>query len=113
VLSALEDVENSIVSLAQERIRIQSLSKAAQRYREAARLSRSLYETGSSSFLDVLDAERSLYTAEDSLLQSRVAIATDYIALSKALGGGWDGAIDSSRPDVNDVSTGPHIPVSQ
>ncbi|UPJ46404.1 efflux transporter outer membrane subunit [Bradyrhizobium sp. 200] len=113
VLSALEDVENSIVSLAQERIRIQSLSKAAQRYREAARLSRSLYETGSSSFLDVLDAERSLYTAEDSLLQSRVAIATDYIALSKALGGGWDGTIDSSRPDVNDVNTGPHIPVSQ
>jgi multidrug efflux system outer membrane protein len=113
VLSALEDVENAIVSLAQERIRIQSLSKAAQSYREAARLSRSLYETGSSSFLDVLDAERSLYTAEDSLLQSRIAIATDYIALCKALGGGWDGAIDSSRPDVNDVNTGPHIPVSR
>jgi multidrug efflux system outer membrane protein len=113
VLSALEDVENAIVSLAQERIRIRSLSMAAQRYREAARLSRSLYETGSSSFLDVLDAERSLYTAEDSLLQSRVAIATDYIALSKALGGGWDGAIDSSRPVVNDVNTGPHIPISK
>jgi len=113
VLSALEDVENAIVALAQERIRIQSLSKAAERYREAARLSRSLYETGSSSFLDVLDAERSLYTAEDTLLQSRVAIAADYIALSKALGGGWNGAIDSSRPDVTDVNTGPHIPVSQ
>jgi multidrug efflux system outer membrane protein len=113
VLSALEDVENAIVSLAQERVRIQSLSKAAERYRQATRLSRSLYETGSSSFLDVLDAERSLYTAEDSLLQSRVAIATDYIALSKALGGGWDGAIDSSRPVVNDVNTGPHIPISQ
>jgi outer membrane protein TolC len=51
--------------------------------------------------------------AEDSLLQSRIAIATDYIALSKALGGGWDGAIDSSRRVVNDVNTGPHIPVSR
>jgi hypothetical protein len=58
-------------------------------------------------------AERSQYSAEDSLLQSRIAIATDYIALAKALGGGWDGAIDSSRPEVIDVNTGPHIAASQ
>jgi NodT family efflux transporter outer membrane factor (OMF) lipoprotein len=113
VLTALEDVENAIVALAQEQLRIRSLSEASRRYREAARLSRSLYETGSSSFLDVLDAERSLYTAEDSLLQSRVALATSFIALAKGLGGGWDGEIDSSRPEVIDVGTGPHLAMSR
>ena len=109
VLSALEDVENAIVNLAQERIRIRSLTESARRYSEAARLSRSLYETGSSTFLDVLDAERSQFTAEDSLLASRATLAKDYVALAKALGGGWTGAIDSTVPIVVDDNTGPHL----
>ncbi|MDI4238285.1 efflux transporter outer membrane subunit [Bradyrhizobium sp. Arg237L] len=109
VLTALEDVENALVALAQERIKIRRLSEASRRYGEAARLSRALYASGSTSFLESLDAERSFYTAEDGLIVSRVAIATSYIALAKALGGGWDGAIDSSVPTVIDVNTGPHM----
>ncbi|WP_294939196.1 efflux transporter outer membrane subunit [Tardiphaga sp.] len=109
VLTALEDVENALVSMAQERIKIQRLSEAARRYGEATRLSRALYTSGSTSFLEALTAERSFYTAEDSLIISRVAMATSYIALAKALGGGWDGAIISSIPAVVDVNTGPHI----
>ena len=109
VLAALEDVENALVGIAQERIKIQRLTEASRRYGEATRLSRALYTSGSTSFLEALTAERSFYTAEDSLIISRVAIATSYIALAKALGGGWDGAIDSSVPAVIDVNTGPHI----
>lgn len=108
LLTALEDVENALVSLSTERVRIRKLSEAATNYREAARLSRALYENGSSSFIDVLDAERSLYSAEDSLLQSRTSMAKDYVALAKALGGGWDGAIDAGQPLIVDRDTGPH-----
>lgn len=111
VLSALEDVENALVSLSQERVRSQSLAEAAQRYSEAARLSRTLYQTGASSFLDVLDAERSAYSAQDSLIVSRVAIATNFIALAKALGGGWDKAVDVDKPLVVDVNTGPRLAI--
>jgi len=57
----------------------------------------------------LLDAERSAYSAEDALLQSRVSIATDYIALNKALGGGWDGTLDSTRPEIVDENTGPRL----
>lgn len=109
VLTALEDVENASVSLSKERIRMGKLASSANHYREAASLARTLYRSGSSSFLDVLDAERSLYTAEDTLLQSRVAIATDYISLNKSLGGGWNGLIDSSKPEVVDIRTGPAV----
>lgn len=99
VLTALEDVENASVALASERRRNERLSRAVEAYREAASLSRDLYETGSTSFLEVLDAERSLYSAENSLIANEVAITQNYIALNKALGGGWDGAIDiSSSP---------------
>ena len=107
VLTALEDVENALVSLAKERERTSELSTAAASYREAARLSRELYRAGSSDFLDVLDAERSLYDAEDSLLQSQTSAATDYVALSKALGGGWTRPVDASRPEILDGSNGP------
>lgn len=106
VLTALEDVENALVALAQERIRIGKLAASAKSYGDAARLEGTLYKAGETSLLDVLDAQRSLYSAEDSLLQSRVLLATNYIALNKALGGGWDGAVDTAKPEVVDVKTG-------
>ena len=109
LLTALEDVENALVSISQERVRGVKLAEAAKNYREAARLSRSLFETGSASFIDVLDAERSLYSAEDSLIQSKVSAAKDYISLAKALGGGWSDPVDISTPIIVDTNTGPHF----
>jgi outer membrane protein TolC len=41
-------------------------------------------------FLTVLEAQRSLYTAQDALAQSQQAVTTNVIALYKALGGGWE-----------------------
>ncbi len=109
VLVALQDVENALVSLAQERIRHRRLTEATTAYRRAATLSRSLWRTGSTSFLDVLDAERSLHSAEDALIRSRVALSTDAVALAKALGGGWDDHVVVARPEVVDVATGPRF----
>lgn len=109
VLTALEDVENALVLMAQERIRISKLASSAKSYGEAANLEGTLYKAGETSLLDVLDAQRSLYSAEDSLLQSRVLLATNYIALNKALGGGWNGTVDSSKPEIVDVKTGPRL----
>lgn len=109
VLTALEDVENALVLLSQERIRIAKLASSAKSYGDAARLEGTLYKAGETSLLDVLDAQRSLYSAEDSLLQSRVLLATNYIALNKALGGGWDGTVDSAKPEIVDVKTAPRL----
>jgi NodT family efflux transporter outer membrane factor (OMF) lipoprotein len=107
VLTAMEDVENALVSLAQEGARVKALAASVDGYRKAADLSRTQYEAGKASFLDVLDAERSLYSAEDSLIQSRVAVAKDHVALAKALGGGWDAPVDASRPEVADENMAP------
>lgn len=109
VLTALEDVENAVVALAQQRIKSRSLTTSVGHYRQAASLGRSLYQSGSQSFLNLLEAERSLYSAEDSLIASQVAITTAYIALNKALGGGWNGFVDVSKPEVVDTNTGPHL----
>jgi NodT family efflux transporter outer membrane factor (OMF) lipoprotein len=109
VLSAMEDVENAVVSLTQERLKYGKLISSSSSYRRASDLSRTLNKAGVTDFLDVLDAERSLYSAEESVIQSRASIATDYISLNKALGGGWDGQVNVSAPAVVDTNTGPHL----
>lgn len=112
ILTALEEVENASVSLNQRRIKYGKVQKAIQSYRKSANLSRTLYENGSTSFLDLLTSERSLYSNEESLLQIRVSLMQDYINLQKALGGGWDGTIMTNKPEVQDAYTGPHLVTS-
>ncbi len=111
VLTAMEDVENALVLRSQERLRIQLLTKSASAYRDADQLSKKLWQSGSVPFLNVLDAERSLYSAQDSLIQSRMSASDATVALAKALGGGWDGPVDVSVPIVIDQNTGPHFEV--
>ncbi|MFT3760476.1 MAG: AdeC/AdeK/OprM family multidrug efflux complex outer membrane factor [Thauera sp.] len=52
-------------------------------------LSDARYKGGVDSFLNLLDAQRSLYGAELELIGTRLADATNRVELYKALGGGW------------------------
>jgi outer membrane protein, multidrug efflux system len=92
ILTALQEVEDSLAAYSKEKERLASLIEAAEANRRAVDLANLRYTRGLSSFLDVLDAQRSLYSAEAALNQSQGAIATDLVALYKALGGGWPGA---------------------
>lgn len=89
VLGALQDVEDSLTSLAQEDVRRGHLSAAADAAQQAADLSLQLYTTGLRDFRDVLDNQRSLLTLQDSLVTSTASVSTDLVRLYKALGGGW------------------------
>jgi outer membrane protein TolC len=48
-----------------------------------------LYRTGLVDFLNVLDAERSLFEEQDRLLESRGRVAKNLVRVYRALGGGW------------------------
>ena len=52
-------------------------------------LSTASYKEGASSILDVLDAQRSVSTAQASLAQAVQQMAADYVALNVAIGGGY------------------------
>ncbi|HWH79436.1 MAG TPA: TolC family protein, partial [Candidatus Binatus sp.] len=58
--------------------------------RRALQMSNDLYTQGLVAFLNVLDAERALYSSENDLAQSEASMASNLVALYKALGGGWD-----------------------
>lgn len=109
VATAMEDTENAVIGLTQSRLRQEKLRQSVAGYRQAADLSRNLYQSGASGFLDVLDAETSLYSAEESYIQSTANTATYFISLNKALGGGWSGTVDAEQPLVVDTNEGPHV----
>jgi outer membrane protein TolC len=50
------------------------------------------YRAGDISLLELLDAERTLRSAEDTYARVHTQTATDLVALFKALGGGWGDA---------------------
>jgi NodT family efflux transporter outer membrane factor (OMF) lipoprotein len=92
VLGAFEDVENDLVAYANEQVRQRSLADAVASSRQSLDLANKLYANGLTDFLNVLEAERSLYQAQDQLVQSERAVSADLISLYKALGGGWQTA---------------------
>lgn len=55
---------------------------------ERARLTQLRYDNGAASQLDWLDAQRSLFAAEQALVQTRLSFLQNQIALFKSLGGG-------------------------
>ena len=90
VLDALEDAENALTAYAREQTRRESLSQSVQANEQALELSTQLYNNGLADFLHVLDSERSLYAAQDALVQSDQTVSLNLVQLYKALGGGWE-----------------------
>ncbi|MGD0078459.1 MAG: efflux transporter outer membrane subunit [Sedimentisphaerales bacterium] len=89
ILIAIQDVENALSAYTNEKVHQKALIDAVAANRKAVDLSTQLYVEGQTEFLSVLDAQRSLFSSEDTLVQSTRNLSTDLIALYKALGGGW------------------------
>ena len=90
VLTSFEDVENSLVAFANEQTRYRALADAVAANRRALQLANDRYTKGIADFLNVVDAQRSLYQTEDQLADSQSTVTVNLVALYKALGGGWE-----------------------
>ena len=103
VLTAVEEVENALSAQTRERRRLDALRKSVEANRRALDLATDRYTSGLENFLSVLDAQRTLYGAEDASAESEANVMVSLIALYKALGGGW--ALDA--PAVPSAQGGP------
>jgi NodT family efflux transporter outer membrane factor (OMF) lipoprotein len=90
MLGAFEDVENGLTAYANEQTRRESLQDAVTSSQNSLDLANKLYTNGLTDFLHVLDAERSLYQAQDALAQSDRTVSVNLVTLYKSLGGGWE-----------------------
>lgn len=92
VLRALEDTENSLAGLRSANRRGVELDAARSAAAEAHRLARLRFDNGATSYLEVLDAERTLLDLEAQALQARTDQATALAAVYKALAGDFAAA---------------------
>ncbi len=89
ILTALQEVADSLLRHARERERQQSLRDSAEASRRVLEMAVARYKAGLENYLSVLDAQRALHTAEQLLIQSERDLSLSLIALYKSLGGGW------------------------
>jgi len=98
VLTALQETQQALARLAGALDREAALQRARDAADHAAFLSGKRFNYGADSFLDLLDAQRTLAGANGETAQAEADRAEAQIALFKALGGGWEGAPDPRRP---------------
>lgn len=87
IQTAFEEVANamSVRKVLNDRLEAQRKQVAA--YEKALTLTHALFKAGSDSYLDVLDSQRSLYSAQQSLISLQLTEQTNRITLFKVLGG--------------------------
>ena len=89
IQTAFREVADSLAGRATlgDQLRAQQAQATAEA--ERFRLAELRYRNGVASFLDVLDAQRSLFSTQQALTQTRLAQQQNQVALYKALGGGY------------------------
>ena len=90
VLLALKDVEDALIALRGDRLRVVRLGNAADAAAKASLMARQRYSSGLVDFQIVLETQRTQLGTQDALASAGADVSSDYVRLYKALGGGWD-----------------------
>jgi len=116
IVRALEDVENALVALRDQRIRDEALQSAASSADAALGHAQSLYDRGQIDLLPLLDAQRTRLSVRVSANNSSTQLLLSAVDLFKALGGGWQAfeagaapkTASSAPPSISQPQTSTH-----
>ena len=78
--------------IASNRLQVDRYQELVDSYQQIVMMAHALYRSGMVNYLDVIDAERTLYTAQMQWVDLLAQQYINYISLCKALGGGWSAA---------------------
>ena len=90
ILAAVEDVNTAINRYRAALQQLHSFEDALAESQKAVDLAKERYERGLTDFLNVLDAQREEYGLQDQVVTAKQSVAIQFIAVYKALGGGWE-----------------------
>jgi len=90
VLAAVREVDASVESYAAQQDRLRNLDVAVAASLRAVSIATQRYDRGLTDALNVIDAERQEYDLEQQYVRTQQSAADQFIALFKALGGGWE-----------------------
>lgn len=89
IYTAIGEVSNSILDYDKQEVVVQENSNLVQAAQTAFDLSNQLFNAGYASYLDVINAQRSLYEAQIQLSKAQTGKLQAVVSLYGALGGGW------------------------
>jgi len=89
IQNAFREVADALADRASLAERLDARRQQVEATQAAFHLSDARYKGGADSYLGLLDAQRSLYLAEQELIIVRLADAANRVTLYKVLGGGW------------------------
>ena len=89
VLIAFKEVEDALNEVHAFRNQVLAVEKQFEAAKNAARLSKMRYDKGVTSYLEVLDSERTLFSVGLELSELKQQYYNAYVRLYKSLGGGW------------------------
>ncbi|KAF0243600.1 MAG: NodT family RND efflux system outer membrane [Planctomycetota bacterium] len=89
VLNAFREVEDALSETASQDARRAALTRSVAANERAVNQAKNLYKQGLVSLMEVLETDKAWLNALNDLAQSDAAVATNRVALYKALGGGW------------------------
>lgn len=89
VRNAFREVNDSLDAITRYQEQLTELLAQQDVAQETLRIAQNRYRNGYSSYLDVLDAQRTLFSAQTSVVQVKNNLLLAQIDLYKALGGGW------------------------
>jgi len=98
VLKATEDIENSLMELAQTQLRLEELQGEIVSLTRVRDLSERAYKSGAIPLTDVLNADSQLLVARNDVESTRADAARAAVSTFRALGGGWD--VSANRSSV-------------
>jgi len=89
IQQAFREMEDALIDRSKTGQRVDALNRQLNALRNYARLARLRYDGGYTSYLEVLDAERSLFNVEISHTGSRNTLFRSLINIYRSMGGGW------------------------
>ena len=99
IQNGFREFEDALIDQDRTRVQLDALMKQVEALATYARLSRLRYENGYTSYIEVLDAERSLFNGQLTYAQTQDVLLRSLVNLYKASGGGWVVEADKlSRP---------------
>jgi multidrug efflux system outer membrane protein len=95
IQNAFREVDDALIDQQKTGERLQAQTRQVESLRNYARIARLRFDEGYTSYIEVLDAERSLFNVELSYTQTHGDLFRALINLNKAMGGGWITRADS------------------
>ena len=96
VLRAARELDDAAVLFAKSRVQVDILEQAVQAARRSLDIATLQYQEGAVDFERVLDSQRTLFSQQERLVQTRGGVTQNLVSLYKAMGGGWQAG--RSRP---------------